>query len=354
MSDRRLQGFWRAGGWVLALGFVMTAAAVALHLAPVLGHRGRAVGDGRRVESYGFTLRPAIIDTGRIVAAGMPKDGLPALAEPLTWPVSRADAETRGRRKFLVPSDIVIGVELGGEARAYPLRLLVWHEVVNDTVGGTPVVVTYSPLSDTAAVFARRVGEAALTFGVSGLLLNSSTLIFDRQEDPSRESLWSPLAMRAVAGPAAGTALALLPCTVTAWGAWREAHPGGRVLAPDPRLRANYKRAPYSSYFGSDMLRFPVDPLPPASALPRKARVVAFPLAPGRFAAVPWDAVLARTGTGSAWQADIEGIRVRLSTAGSPPGVSVVGADGAPVPALHTAYFAWYAFHHGETVWLGD
>jgi hypothetical protein len=354
MSDERFAGFWRSGGWALALGIVMTAAAIALHLAPVLGHRGRAIGDGRHVESYGFTLAPAVVEADRIVASGMPKDGLPALFEPLMWPVPRADAETRGRRKFLVPSDLVIGVEAGGEARAYPLRLLVWHEVVNDTIGGTPVVVTYSPLSDTAAVFARRVGQVALTFGVSGLLLNSSTLIFDRQPDPTRESLWSPVALRAVAGPAAGTALALLPCSVTTWGAWRSAHPEGRVLAPDPRLRANYKRSPYSSYFGSDRLRFPVHPLPPAGPLPRKARVVAFPVGPGRLAAVPWDSVTARTGGAGEWQVAVGDTRVRLVAAGTPPAVSVLGPDGEPAPSLHAAYFAWYAFHHADAVWLGD
>ncbi|MFZ5788366.1 MAG: DUF3179 domain-containing (seleno)protein, partial [Acidobacteriota bacterium] len=331
-----------------------TAAAVALHLAPVLGHRGRATGDGRNVDSYGFALRPASVGAERIVASGLPKDGLPALTEPLTWTVARADAETRGRRKFLVPSDLVIGVDSNGEARAYPLRLLVWHEVVNDTIAGVPVVVIYSPLSDTAAVFERRIGNNTLTFGFSGLLLNSSTLIFDRQPDPPSESLWSPLAMRAVAGPAAGTALVLLPCTVTSWGAWRAAHPGGRVLAPDPRLRANYKRSPYSSYFGSDRLRFPVEPLPPPGPLARKARVVAFPIAPGRYAAVPWETVLARTGGDGEWDVEIEGTHVRLGVGGVPPGVSLASPAGDPLAAVFTAHFAWYAFHHADTLWLDD
>jgi hypothetical protein len=107
------------------------------------------LGDGRTVASYGFDLTDALVPRNRIAAAGMPRDGLLALVNPATLTTAEVDAANHeGRGKFLLPHDRVLGLDLAGEARAYPLRLLRWHEVVNDRVGGRDVLVSYNPLCD--------------------------------------------------------------------------------------------------------------------------------------------------------------------------------------------------------------
>ena len=120
-----------------------------------------------------------------------------------------------GHGRFLVPGDLVIGLSLHGEARAYPLEILALHEVCNDTLGGEPILVTYQPLCDSAVVFERRVDGHTREFGVSGLLYNSNLLMYDRHpEQPQDESLWSQLQFRALAGPAAAQHATLRPRAV--------------------------------------------------------------------------------------------------------------------------------------------
>jgi hypothetical protein len=194
--------------------------------------------------------------------------------------VDRLNREHRG--KFLVPHDRVIALEVGGEARAYPLGTMQWHEIVNDTLGGVPIAVTYSPLCDSALVFDRRVGGETLEFGVSGLLYNSNLLMYDRRPEapgahPSTgESLWSQFPGVALAGPAAktGARLAVLPCAVMHWEDWLAAHPRTTVLARVPGRERLYAREPYSTYFASEELKFPVHPPPPEDGPSAKERVI--------------------------------------------------------------------------------
>lgn len=272
-----------SGGWVLLLAGLISIGLVAFWVVPFLMKpRARPVGDGRTVESYAFDLSDLRVTRPELVASGLPRDGLPALDDPRAISPEEADAITREERgKYLVPNDRVVGVEIDGAARAYPVRLLTWHEVVNDTLAGRPILVTYSPLGDASVVFDRRVaaggdgagdaaGDAAgevLSFGVSGLLWNSNTLVYDRpdvrRDGVKGPSLWAPLVFGAVAGPRSGTALTPVPHRLTTWGTWRARYPKTTVLWPDPRWKKRYKEEPYNSYYGSgDLLRFPVRPLP--------------------------------------------------------------------------------------------
>jgi hypothetical protein len=293
----------------------------------------------------------------QIVAGGLPKDGLPALNDPAVWSVERVREESRGRRKLLVAGDKVLGVSRGGATRAYPLRLLVWHEVVNDTLGGEPIAVTYNPLSDCAAAFVRRIGDETLSFGVSGLLYESNLLVYDRRPEGSGESLWSQVAAKAVAGLAAarGATLAALPITVTTWQRWSEQHPSGEVLAPDPRMTERYASDPYSSYFGSDELRFPVAPLSPTGRFARKTPVVAIGQG-GRWLAFPFPVVagvhpadlgaaapVAAAPVAAALRYSASGPTVEVAIDRLPPGSSV----------MYASLFAWWATHQTDTTWVG-
>ena len=307
----------RQGGWVLLLAGALVVLTLVLHGVRIARTRSHpAIGDGRDIRSYRFDLDTATVPLERIVASGLPRDGLPALDDPPT-----IDARTLGPRPTLAGvrklhgTDRVLGVRIGGTTRAYPLWILAWHEVVNDTLAGVPILVTYNPLSDAAVVFDRRVAGRELRFGFSGLLYNSNLLVFDRQPRPEDSSLWSQLRFEAVAGPAAarGDRLTVLPCVVTYWKHWRTRYPETSVLLPLRPLRQRYRRDAYKAYFGTQRLRFPVSPLPPADSLPLKTPVVAT-LEDGRW-------------------------RVRR-------------CDRFELPALwdrtarvHAFWFAWYAMH---------
>ena len=357
--DPQGAGFLRRGGWIVVAALALATAAFAFYAAGLVRHRPHPVGDGRRVATYGFSLEPCLVQRDLLVASGMPKDGLSALVEPPVWTVAQADAAKFGHGKFLVPGDRVVGLRLGGAARAYPLRVLVWHEIVNDTLGGVPVAVTYDPLCDSTVAFRREVRGERFTFGVSGLLFDSNLLLYDRRAGGAPESLWSQLQFRAVAGPAAAarTALEVLPISVETWADWRREHPDTTVPAPDPAMAERYASDPYASYFGSDLLRFPVAPLPATFPYPPKTPVVALG-APGGWTAFPFPALAApapgsaaaarsvsRQGPLGPWTAALSlrpaGPTVAVATDRLPPGTAVVYASS----------FAWYATHSKDTTW---
>jgi hypothetical protein len=171
------------------------------------------------------------------------RDAIPAIVEPVfaeDW--SRVDPEVAGR-EGLADGDAVIGVERGGEARAYPLAVLSRHEVVNDDFGpsagsggagddGTtdPLLVTYCPLCGSAVAAERRVDGRVTRFGVSGALWRGDLVLYDE----ATESLWSQLLATAIRGPRTGEQLALVPARLTSLGAWRASHPDTSVLLPPP------------------------------------------------------------------------------------------------------------------------
>lgn len=194
----------------------------------------------------GFDVSNATIPKSEILRGGPPRDGIPAIDEPKFLPVSKAH--------FLRDEDPVIGLVEKGEARAYPLRILVWHEIVNDTVGGRPITVVYCPLCGTGMVFDRRYAGEELTFGVSGLLYNSDVLMYDRQT----ESLWSQLKMEAVAGPQVGQKMHWLASEQMTWSAWKKRYPDSKVLSTETGYKKNYNSPPYAGYEQTESTLFPV------------------------------------------------------------------------------------------------
>lgn len=180
----------------------------------------------------------ARIAWSEILSGGLPKDGIPSIDKPAFKPV--ADGSE------LTGTDPVIGLAIGADARAYPLRILIWHEIVNDTVGGIPVTVTYCPLCNSAVVFDRRAGERVLDFGTTGKLRNSDLVMYDRQT----ESWWQQFTGEAIVGELTGTELKLVPARLESFAEFKQRHPDGRLLIPnDPKLR-DYGRNPYVGYDG--------------------------------------------------------------------------------------------------------
>ncbi len=316
---------FRSGGWVLVLAIALTLAGTVWNLAPLLDpKRERPRGDGREAASYDFDLTTTLVPKSKIVSCGMVTDALPPLVNPKAITLAELSGlETVGRGKYLVPKDKVVGVVVNGASRAYPLRVLVWHEVVNDTVSGLPIAVTYNPLSEGIAVFDRRVAGRTLTFGVSGLLYQSNLLMYDKAGSHAEESLWSQLQARAIAGPQAEAArtLELVPFALARWEDWQAERPDTTILAPVDGDGTKYGQDVYGSYFNSDELRFPVDPLPPAGPLGRKTRVFVAG-APGAWTVTP------------------------LSVRHDESRLEVVGPSGTtPAAGFYAFWFAWYATH---------
>lgn len=334
----------RSGGWVLLLALVLSLIVVAWRVVPVLRSNRTGVANGAY---HGFRLDPCLVDRDLVVSGGFPKDGLPALVEPATITPEQADAlDARERGKYLVPSDRVIGVRLGAAARAYPLRVLNWHEVANDVLDGLPIAVTYSPLCDSVAVFSRRAGDEVLEFGVSGLLFNSNLLLYDRRDDDVEESLWSQLQGRAVAGPAAAARARLrpLPGSVTTWQRWRRAHPETTVLEPDRAMLDRYRRNPYGSYYSTGRPRFPVSPLPEPGRRALMSRVVAVQ---GSGEQPPRVFLLGEAGSSGSHELPGGG-EIVIDDAVTPPSVLVRATNGREAPGVfHAFWFAWYASRGG-------
>lgn len=260
----------RSGWWVAVAALIVSAVVVWIMVAPIFTGRGAG---GAPVE---FDLSSATVDRDLIVRA-MAIDGVRALSRPETispQEIERYNSEERG--KLLVPEDRVIGVFIGGEARAYPLRLMRWHEVVNDVVGGEPIAVTYSPLCDSVVVYSTKTADEVIELGVSGLLYNSNPLLYDRTKGPESSSLWSQLDGLPITakGPLDENRLRPRKADLVTWRVWHARHPETTIVAQQPDMKKLYKRDPYHSYFGSDLLRFPVKPLPPETGLRLKDRVV--------------------------------------------------------------------------------
>jgi hypothetical protein len=156
--------------------------------------------------------------------------------------------------RYLADDDLVLGLQVGRTARAYPVRILNYHEVVNDTIEGEPVAISFCPLCGSGTAFSRRVRGRTTTFGISGLLYNSDLIMYDRASN----SLWQQITGTALVGPRRGEVLANVPVAMTSWAEWRAAHPETTVLAP-PDANGRYAVAtPYGDYDSSARLMFPV------------------------------------------------------------------------------------------------
>jgi len=177
-----------------------------------------------------------LVDLDDIRSGGPPPDGIPSIDDPSF--VSASDVD------FLEENEPVLAVAVNGEARAYPVQIMTWHEIVNDTVGGLPVAVTYCPLCNSAVVYDRRLDDRILEFGTSGLLLNSSLVMYDRQT----ETLWSHFTGAGIVGELTGEELDTLPAATVAWSTWRDANPDGLVLSRDTGFDRAYGRNPYPGY----------------------------------------------------------------------------------------------------------
>lgn len=217
----------------------LVGAAGATGLAGCAGYRGPTSGGSPSRSPSPTTVQVGDVTLpvpGSEMVTAIHRDGIPAITDPAfgedwsDW--SAVPVEHRpppAERPALPDAFPVVGVERDGEARAYPLAVLDWHEVVNEEFGG-PLLVTYCPLCGSGVVAERFADGEPTAFGVSGKLWRNDLVLYDR----ATESLWSQLLATAIQGPKTGTELRLLSSTLASWGEWRTAHPETRVLLPPP------------------------------------------------------------------------------------------------------------------------
>lgn len=283
---------------------------------------------------HGFELSNPTIPIEDIKAGGPPKDGIPSIDNPI---FKRAVDYS-----FFDDDIYVLGITHHGVAKAYPIPILNWHEIVNDFIDTLPIAVTYCPLCGSGLVFVAQVEGEPNTFGVSGLLYQSDLLLYDRRT----QSLWSQIMGEAVAGPLSGKKLETMLVRQTTLGDWKRDHPETLVLTTRTGYVRNYQQSPYQGYEGSEVLYF--TPSKTSNLFPPKERVIgvrvgdhvkAYPFS--ELAAHP-ELILRDTFKGKVLHIHYD---VLNDTA------KVTDEEGQLYPGKTMFWFAWYAFHPKTAVY---
>ncbi|OUR97954.1 hypothetical protein A9Q84_06465 [Halobacteriovorax marinus] len=199
----------------------------------------------------GFNLEGTLIPRKNILKGGPPRDGIPAINHPLFISSDKAE-------KIYSIDDYAIVVSTAKETKAYPISVLNWHEIVNDIVGDTHLVISYCPLCGTGMVFYSKQENAQLSFGVSGLLYQSDVLLYDKQT----ESLWSQLLLKSVSGKYKGSKLKIFPSMHVRLIKFLKENPKTRVLSKETGFSRDYSRNPYANYEKTNTLYFPINVRP--------------------------------------------------------------------------------------------
>lgn len=236
------------------------AASLAAHVQPAPAARRDA--PSALTDPANPSFPPPLIELGDLVAGGPPPDGIPPIDHPNFEPADSVD--------WLEADEPVLALTVAGETRAYPLQIMAWHEIVNDTVGGVPVAVTYCPLCNSGVAFRRHVDGRLLDFGTSGLLYADNLVMYDRQT----ESLWPQFTGQASVGALTGTQLTAIPMGVVGWDEFVAAHPDGLVLTRDTGYDRDYGRNPYPGYDDPDGGLLVEPPGGRDPRLPAKERVI--------------------------------------------------------------------------------
>ena len=286
----------------------------------------------------GFDLSNSILPLEDILHGGPPRDGIPALSNPKLIVPEKAD--------YLEPADRVVGISLDGAARAYPIAILNWHEIVNDEIAGRRFAITYCPLCGTAVAFDANIDGQASDFGVSGLLYNSDVLLYDRDT----ESLWSQIMGQSVSGKRVGTALTALPINHTTWRDWLRRHPDTLVLSDDTGHLRDYQRDPYAGYEQSRYTYFAVNNKAPDNYHPKE--IIVGLGVDGIYKAYPF-IELDKQGK-SRFSDTINGSRFDFDWDSTNRSVTITDAGGRQVAGIQGYWFAWFAFHPDTLVFKAE
>jgi hypothetical protein len=208
-----------------------------LHLVASAAVLGSAIAPTMATAQWKTDFDKHTVPLDEITSGGPPKDGIPAIDRPVFVSVGEAD-------RWLGEREPVVMVEHDGESKAYPLQILIWHEIVNDEIAGMPVTVTFCPLCNTALAFDRRFDGEVLDFGTTGMLRHSDLVMYDRQS----ETWWQQATGEGIVGTHAGRQLTFVSAPLVGWKQYREEHPDGKVLSRETGFSRDYGRNPYQRY----------------------------------------------------------------------------------------------------------
>jgi hypothetical protein len=283
-----------------------------------------------QVDSQG---RKYIVDPSKILSGGPPKDGIPSIDSPKFVSVSEAD-------RWIEDNELVLAIEYRGVERVYPLQILVWHEIVNDTIAGDPILVTYCPLCGSGIAYRRELNGEAVEFGTTGRLYNSNLVMYDRKTD----TWWTQIDGKAIVGELTGQELTEISIDTVVWREWKAVHPESEVLNQDTGFSRPYGRDPYGTYYEDSFLMFPVE----NEDQRIHPKTVIFGIeVDGVYKAYLEEDVI-RKGT---FEDNVAGrsIRVTRDSAGV---VTFTHPDtGREIVKERDFWFAWYAFHPDTLVY---
>lgn len=259
------------------------------------------------------------------------RDCIPSIDNPKF--VAAADAT------HVADDDIVIAIAFGNEFRAYPAQILDHHEIVNDTIAGEPIAITWCPLCGSAVGVRRTVGGAITEFGVSGVLYNSDLVFYDRKT----ETLWDQVEAEGIVGPLTGETLDLVPVTMTRWSRWRAAHPDTLVLSEDTGFAEDYSTDHYGKYRESKQLMFPVKEKD--NRIHPKSVVFGFRFDDESVAYT--ESLLQKSGT---YRHEYNGVAHAVTLRDDGTVVLQRGEEKTPLDPIRLYWFAWYTFHPDTTL----
>lgn len=278
------------------------------------------------------------VPLNKILAGGPPKDGIPPIDRPNFETVAEAD-------KYLVDDRLGIAVSFGGVNRFYPFQILVWHEIVNDTVGSQPVLVTYCPLCGTGIVFEPKVGGTVTSFGTSGKLYQSNLVMYDRLTD----TYWSQVLGEAIVGEHTGEKLKLVPYKNMLWRDWKAQYPDGQVLSRNTGHFRDYTRSPYGNYDTNDAILFPVDytddryhPKEPTFGLDIDGNYKVYPISELRTSGGVFTDLFAEKTIQVTFNSDDETVEFRDT------------ADGTEIVPFYGFWFSWISVHPDTDVYTAN
>jgi hypothetical protein len=298
---------------------------------------GGLAGAADKTSNNGFVIDDPLVPKASILSGGPPRDGIPAIDNPEFVGANSAS--------FMSDDERVLGVNYRGVAKAYPLRILNRHEIVNDSYSGQSIVVTFCPLCGSGVVFDAEIDGASLDFGVSGLLYNSDVLLYDRQT----ESLWSQIMARSVSGKMKGRHLQLIVGRNTTWQDWRSRYPDTLVMTTNTGYRLiDYDNDPYADYKKSKRVWFPLSNTDRRRAA--KDYVLGITAGPGAKA-YPLDELFKHDSP----LIDVVGTTtLRIEFDANHGTAAAYNEQGHAVPSILLYWFAWAAFHPDSDLYASD
>lgn len=276
---------------------------------------------------------PIQVDPSKILSGGPPKDGIPSIDILKFVPLSEAD-------RWIEDNELVLAIIYKGVKRVYPLQILVWHEIVNDTIAGDPILITYCPLCGSGIAYRRSLDGEAVEFGTTGKLYNSNLVMYDRKTD----TWWAQIDGKAIVGELTGRELTEISIDTVTWREWKKGHPDSKVLSRDTGFSRNYGHDPYGSYYEDSFLMFPVEH--DDQRIHPKTVIFGIEVEGVNKAYKEQDVI--RRGT---FEDSVAGVPVRISRDGAGIVTFTDLESGREIVKERDFWFAWYAFHPDTLVY---